>query len=127
MSEAVEKYWDRKTWLHYIMGYLTVKGFKIRKVYVESFKKAFPEVPSELLNLITIKEEEPMSKKVRVEGKLDGDVLKPYDWDTSYLKAWFSDLITNVVELKRELKLEIKISPAKNEGEAKRRRKEVEG
>ena len=58
MSEAIEKHWNRKTWLHYIMGYLTSKDFKISKVYVESFKKAFPEIPSKLVDLITIKEEE---------------------------------------------------------------------
>jgi hypothetical protein len=58
MSEAVEKHWTRETWLHYIMGYLTAKGFRIRKAYAESFKKAFPEIPDKLVELITIKEEE---------------------------------------------------------------------
>jgi transposase-like protein len=52
----IEKYWDRETWLHYIMGFLTAKGFKIRKVYVESFKKAFPEIPNELVDMVTLKE-----------------------------------------------------------------------
>ena len=58
MSETIEKHWTRETWLYYIMGYLTGKGFKIRKVYVESFKKVFPEIPDALVDLITIKEGE---------------------------------------------------------------------
>jgi hypothetical protein len=56
-SKAIEEHWTRETWLGYIMGYLTSKGFKIPKVYVKSFKKAFPEVPDELIDLIIIKEE----------------------------------------------------------------------
>jgi hypothetical protein len=32
------------------------KGFRIRKVYAESFRKAFPEIPSELVELIIEKE-----------------------------------------------------------------------
>jgi hypothetical protein len=62
MSEAVEKYWTRETWLFYIMGVLTARGFKIPKVYVESFRKAFPEVPAELVDSITIKEEKEEAK-----------------------------------------------------------------
>jgi hypothetical protein len=56
VSEAIEKYWTRETWLFYIMGFLVSAGFKIPRVYAESFRKAFPELPSELVDLITVKE-----------------------------------------------------------------------
>jgi hypothetical protein len=48
----IEKGFDRKTWMFYIMGYLISAGFKIPRVYVKSFKHAFPEVPDELIEQI---------------------------------------------------------------------------
>jgi hypothetical protein len=38
--------------MFYIMGYLISAGFKIPRVYVKSFKHAFPEVPDDLIEQI---------------------------------------------------------------------------
>ena len=55
-SEAIDKHWNRKIWLHYLMGYLTSKGFRLTRDYVKSFKKAFPEIPDDLIELIVEKD-----------------------------------------------------------------------
>jgi hypothetical protein len=38
--------------MFYIMGYLISAGFKIPKAYAKSFKRAFPEVPDSIIELI---------------------------------------------------------------------------
>lgn len=42
---------ERAEWLLYMLGYMTSKGWRIRKEDVQSFKEASPEVPDEYIEL----------------------------------------------------------------------------
>lgn len=49
---------NRQSWIIYMLGYMTSKGWRISRKDAEDFKAAFPEVPEDLIELSVSKEEE---------------------------------------------------------------------
>lgn len=48
---------SRESWLSYMLGYMTSKGWRISREDASSFKEAFPEVPEHLVELVVEKED----------------------------------------------------------------------
>jgi hypothetical protein len=47
---------NREFWLAYMIGYMTSKGWKLPREDEDEFKKAFPELPQEYIDLALEKE-----------------------------------------------------------------------